>query len=57
MAETIQPSDYENDAIKGAQLQRFANKVAAEIATKQDALTEMTTGEVQDIIDNIGSLT
>lgn len=34
----ISPSDYNDDAIKGAQLQRLATKIATDINTKQDAL-------------------
>ena len=34
----ISPSDYNDDAIKGEQLQRLATKIATDINTKQDAL-------------------
>ena len=34
----ITPQDYQDDAIKGAQLERLATKIASKIKTKQDAL-------------------
>ena len=34
----ISPSDYNDDAIKGEQLQRLATKIATDINAKQDAL-------------------
>jgi hypothetical protein len=34
----ITPQDYQDDAIKGAQLERLTTKIASEIVKKQDKL-------------------
>ena len=34
----VTPQDYQDDAIKGAQLERLTTKIASEIIKKQDAL-------------------
>jgi len=34
----ITPQDYQDDAIKGAQLERLATNIASKIKTKQDKL-------------------
>ena len=34
----ITPEDYNNDAVKGAQLERLARKITAKVKEKQDIL-------------------
>ena len=34
----ITPEDYNNDAIKGAQLERLTSKISAKVKEKQDIL-------------------
>lgn len=34
----VTPQDYQDDAIKGAQLERLTTKIASEIIKKQDKL-------------------
>ena len=47
---------YDNKAITGKELQALAEEIVTDLNTKQDQLTEMTTQEVEQIIENIGDL-